>query len=243
MSEFIHMNEVESAAPSIQLMSTLAIQGALVEVIIPKFELLTGIKVLLSLDPTNVLKRRIHAGERADLIVAISSDIASLAADGVLNERGSRALVSTGVGLGVHADAKVFPLASVADLQAALLNAKSVAYSRTGASGVYFATLLERLGIANEVNARATIIEKGLTGEYVTSGAADIAVQQLSELAIVRGLKTVGPLPDEVAHGTNFSIGLFEGREKDSDVQLFVDFLLSETSRAAYLQYGLEVII
>ncbi|WP_296185658.1 substrate-binding domain-containing protein [Pseudomonas sp. UBA1879] len=234
------MNEMDTSRPSITLMSTLAIQGALVDVIIPKFELLTGIKVNLQLDPTNVLIQRIHGGERADMIVAVSADITSLEALGVLTEKGTHALVTTCVGLGIQEDSRLFPLASVDDLKTALIEARSVVYSRTGASGVYFASLLERLGIAAQVNARATIVEKGLTGESVVSGVGDIAVQQLSELAIVRGLKTVGPLPEGVGHVTQFSVGRFAADQHNLDVQLLSDWLVSPTAQAAYEQYGLS---
>jgi molybdate transport system substrate-binding protein len=235
--------DVPTATPSISLMSTLAIQGALVDVLIPQFERSTGINVQLTLDPTNVLVQKIHAGERADLIVAVSSDIQALVSAEVLSDQGAQTLVSTHVGLGVHPDSPGFPLNSVDDLKVALINAKSVVYSRTGASGVYFARMLERLGIAEQVNARATLIEKGLTGEHVIAGRGDIAVQQLSELAIVKGLKIVGPLPEEVGNVTHFSIGRFKSSQKPIEVRRFSDFLVSEPARAAYLKYGLNVII
>ena len=55
-------------------------------------------------------------------------------------------------------------------LKATLLAAQSIAYSRLGASGVLFAGLIERLGIAEAVNAKATIIPSGLTGALVARG-------------------------------------------------------------------------
>ena len=59
----------------------------------------------------------------------------------------------------VHPD-----IASEAALRGTLLAARSVAYSRLGASGIYFAQLMVRMGIAAEINAKATIVEQGFAG-------------------------------------------------------------------------------
>ena len=99
------------------------------------------------------------------------------------------------VGLAVKAGAPKPDIGTAEALKATLLAAQSIAYSRLGASGVFFAELIERLGIAEAVNAKATIIPSGLTGALVARGEAQMAVQQLSELMAVPGLDIVGPLP------------------------------------------------
>jgi len=238
-----NMSGIAESPKSIVVMSTLAVKGALVGAIIPEFQRRTGIAVEMVFDPTTVLKQRIHDGERADLIVAISSDLDALVSSGVLSAEGTRPLVRTGIGIAIHRDAPIFPLRSLEQLKLALTNAKSVAYSRTGASGIYFAGLLERLGIAAQVNARATIIEKGFTGECVERGQADLAVQQLSELAVVRGVKIVGPLPAEVQHNTTFSAAVFRSAMRNPNVQQFSEILSSEFACDAYKKFGLEIVI
>jgi len=45
-------------------------------------------------------------------------------------------------------------IATETTLRATLLGAR-VAYSRIGASGIFFAQLIERMGIASEINAKA----------------------------------------------------------------------------------------
>lgn len=51
------------------------------------------------------------------------------------------------------------------------------------------------MGIAAEINAKATIVEQGFTAERLVSGEADLAVQQISELKQVGGIEVIGPVP------------------------------------------------
>ena len=103
------------------------------------------------------------------------------------------------VGIAVKAGAAHPDIATEAALRAALLAARSVAYSRLGASGILFAQLIERLGIAPDINARAVIIPQGFTAERLVTGEADLAVQQISELKQIAGIEVVGVDPARVA--------------------------------------------
>ena len=58
------------------------------------------------------------------------------------------------VGIAVKAGPAHPDIATEAALRATLLAARSVAYSRIGASGILFAQLIERMGIAAEINAQ-----------------------------------------------------------------------------------------
>jgi len=228
-------------APSVSLMSTLAVKGALVDVVIPAFEARTGIAVQSVFDPTNVLQQRVSGGERADLLIATRAYLDHLADAKLVDASNVRALVRTGIGVAVSADVMPASVRTVDDLREALLNAKSVAYSRTGASGVYFATLIEKLGIRDQVNQRATIIEKGFTGECVARGEADIAIQQMSELAMVSGIKIAGPLPDEVQFYTDFDVAMFSGRTHSATGRALQEALFSDIARHAFERLGLTV--
>lgn len=223
-------------------MSTLAVKGALVEDIVPAFERRSGIRVHCAFDPTNVLQQRIASGERADVLIATRAYVADLAAARIVDPSTIQALVRTGVGVAVAAQASLRPVASVDELRRLLLDAKSVAYSRTGASGVYFAKLIEKLGIADGINERATVIEKGFTGECVVRGEADVAIQQMSELAMVPGIEIAGPLPDEVQFYTDFDAAVFDGRARFDNSIALRDALFSEQARHAYERLGLTVL-
>lgn len=236
MSDPIHRQ-----AP-LALMSTLAVRGALEAQVLPEFEARTGSNVHVSFDPTNVLTQRIAQGERADVIIAVTSCIDDLIAQGLLSAHGGREIVRTGIGIAVAQDAPIPPLDTVDDLRRALLTARSVAYSRTGASGVYFASLLKRLGIAETVDAKATVIPKGFTGECIVRGEADLAIQQLSELAIVQGIRVAAPLPMEVQSYTRFSVAAFADSAGKRSVEALLQSLDAPFARTSYLRYGLEVL-
>lgn len=234
--------ENANVAPTLSLMSTLAVKGALVDIILPAFRAQTGVHVDVLFEPTNVLNERIAQGERAALIIAIDSHIDAHTRRGLLDGEHARFIARTGIGLAVAKHAPPPPLGTVDDLVRCLLGARSVAYSRTGASGVAFVSLLERLGIADAVNARATVIPKGFTAERIVAGDADVAIQQLSELAVVSGVTIAGPLPPGVQTYTLFKAAPFAGCGARADVQQLLNAITSDTARAAYQRAGLECI-
>ncbi len=226
--------------PSVQLWSALVVRGALEDGVLPAFTEETGVVVESVFDPTTVLMQRIADGERPDVIVSTTGSLDLLPA-GVLAPGAITPFVRTGIGIGV-ADGEAEPdISTVERLTASLLAARSVAYSRAGQSGIYFASLIQELGIADEVNAKATVLEKGFTGEAIIDGRADLAVQQVSELRFVRGITVVGPLPEAVQRYTDFSIALAAGSTDLEPARRLYAHLSSEAAREAYVAEGLVI--
>jgi len=120
-----------------------------------------------------------------------------------------------------------------------MLAAKSIARSETGASGVYFAGLVERLGLAGTLNSRM-IIQDGIVGRIAARGEAEIAVQQVSELMQADGIDIVGPLPDELQCVTVFSAGVFTSSAAATLAASFVDHLASPRFAAMIRAKGME---
>jgi molybdate transport system substrate-binding protein len=187
----------------LKLLSTLATKGALGPLLI-LFTKATGIEVGVDYGPTNALVPRLRARETADVTILTRAAIDELAREGLIAPDTIADVALSRVGIAVRAGARKPDIASVGTLKAALLGAKSIAYSKVGASGVYFARLIEQLGIADAVNTKARITS-GLTAKLAASGEVELAVQQVSELMQVTGVDIVGPLPAEVEPGTIFS--------------------------------------
>lgn len=194
----------------LKLMSTLAIAGLLREAR-PALEAALGARVEVELAPTKALEARIRAGDRADAAVLTAEAIAALAAEGVLDGATARPLAHSRVGLAVKAGTPHPDISNVDALRRTLLSVPSLCYSRAGASGIFFADLIERLGIAQEVNAKAIVIPQGFTAEKLVTGEAAIALQQVSELMEVPGIEIVGPLPDGAQTVAVFSGAAFAG--------------------------------
>jgi molybdate transport system substrate-binding protein len=120
-----------------------------------------------------------------------------------------------------------------------MVNARAVAYSKAGASGIYFSRLIDRLGIAKAVNARAVIIPMGFTAEKVASGEADLAVQQISELMSVAGIDVAGPFPAEIQAVSTFDAAVFTDAANPEGASALLDVLTSPTAATAYADGGL----
>jgi len=115
-----------------------------------------------------------------------------------------------------------------------------VAYSRLGASGILFAKLIERLGIASDVNARAVIIPQGFTAERVVTGEADLAVQQISELKQIGGIEIVGPIPYQLQTPAVFSAGRMAASRNASEADRLLRYLASPDVAPVLRESGLE---
>jgi molybdate transport system substrate-binding protein len=115
-----------------------------------------------------------------------------------------------------------------------------VAYSRLGASGIFFAQLIEHLGIASAVNARACVIPQGFTAERLVTGEADLAVQQISELKQVAGVEIVGPIPHAMQSPAVFSAGRMVASGRAAQADALLRYLASAEAAPALRESGLE---
>jgi molybdate transport system substrate-binding protein len=224
---------------SLRIVSTLAVMGAMRE-LAALYEAGSGQAVEADFAPTVALLERLRGGEAADIAILTAQGIDDLIREDLIRP-GTRTNVALSfVGIAVEAGAAKPDIGSVEALLATLLAARSVAYSRIGASGIYFAALIRRLGIDVEVNARATIVPSGFTAERLVSGEADLAVQQVSELLVVPEIEVVGPLPAEVQTVATFSAGLMAASAQPEGAASLLRFLRSSATMPVLRRAGLE---
>lgn len=105
---------------------------------------------------------------------------------------------------------------------------------------MYFAQLIVRMGIAAEINAKATIVEQGLTAERLISGEADLAVQQISELKQVEGIQVIGPVPYDLQTPAVFSAGRMVNAKQAEAAEALLRYLASPDVVPVLRQSGLE---
>lgn len=219
----------------LKLFSTLGVVGVLEE-LLPRL----GRTVDAVYEPTKRLVDRIQAGEQADLAILTSDAVDELMAAGVLAPGSRVDLARSYVGMAVAPGAPRPDISTVEAFRRTLLEARTLGYSRAGASGIFFAGLLERMGLAEAVNAKATVIPSGFTGQLLLDGKVELAVQQVSELMAVPGIDLLGKIPLEIQPDTIFSASLFAGTGRSLDAQEFLAAISGPSVASLYVEKGLE---
>jgi molybdate transport system substrate-binding protein len=223
----------------VRVLSTLALRGA-VRDLAACYEAESGARIDADFAPTLALLDRLRGGEAADIVILTREGLGELANEGRVVRETCVDLARSFVGIAVKAGHTHPDIATEPALRAALLAARSVAYSRIGASGILFAQLIERMGISAEINARAIVIPSGFTAERLLCGEADLAVQQISELKQVMGIEVVGPIPHELQTPAVFSAGRMTASVRAAQADRLLKFLASPEVAPVLRESGLE---
>lgn len=223
----------------IRMLSTLGLMGAM-RSLSSAYETATGVHIDADFAPTLALLKRLREGEAADLVILTREGLDEMIGEGRVVAASATDLARSFVGIAVRAGRAHPDIATESALRNTLLAARSVAYSRLGASGVYFVRLIARMGIAAEINAKATIVEQGFTAARLVSGEADLAVQQISELKQVEGIEVVGPIPHDLQTPAVFSAGRMTSAEHADAADRLLRYLASPEVVPVLRQSGLE---
>src|SRR5262245_25894439 len=228
-----------ASAAEIRVLSTQATEEAYRE-LVPLFEKASEHKVTTVFTGTLDANKRLAAGETYDLLIMSSGSIDEHMKSGKV-EAGSRVdLARSGVGVAVGKGVAKPDIGSVDALKKTLLAAKSIGYS-TGPSGVYIASLFEKLGIADEIKGKLKQTPTGVfVGTIIANGEAEIGFQQVSELSHFPGIDYVGPLPAEVQRFTAFSSGIVAGAKEAEAARSLVKFITAPAAADAYKKRGME---
>lgn len=173
------------------------------------FERTTGTRVTVDFATGPEVRKRVAAGEAADVIIvppAIMDEFGKLGK--IVGD--SRAFVGRSrMGIVIHADAPIPVVGDTAAFKNLLLGATAVVYNQAS-SGLYAAKLLEKLGLAQALGARIIVVQTGGgVMEYVAEHpAAAVGLAQISEVMvhIDKGLpiRLAGPLPAEIQNETSY---------------------------------------
>jgi len=223
----------------IVVFSTISCKEALLE-LVPEFERASGHKVNITYAGGSGLSNQIREGTRGDLFIGPEEFSGPLLAEGRLLAGSRTAFARSTTGLAVRAGAPKPDISSPEKLKSALLAAGSVSYS-TGASGMHFVKVLERLGITDAVAAKRVAPRPGeLVGAVVARGDADIGVQQISELLPVSGIEILEPLPAELQQPIVYGATAVPQSTQREAAQAFVSFLRSKAAHAVLRRKGLD---
>lgn len=174
--------------------------------------------------------RRVRGGAGADLLVLADGALAELDASGHLLGGTRRPLWVSSVVAAVPEGAPVPAFGSESDLRAALLSARGIAYS-TGPSGTSLVALIARLGLAGPLGERLVQAPPGVpAGSLLSSGRADLAFQQHSELMDVPGVVVIGPLPGDTAISSVFGGAVLASSTRPHRAREVLDLLGSDAA-------------
>lgn len=224
---------------SVRVLSTLALKGAVAR-LAAAYHAASGVAIDADFAPTLALLERLREGEVADVVILTREGLDEMIGELRVARESAVNLARSYVGVAVKAGAAHPDIATEAASREALLGARAVAYSRLGASGILFAQLIARLGIAEAINARAVIIPMGFTAEKLVTGEADLAIQQISELKQVDGIEVVGPIPLDLQTPAVFSAGRMTASQRAAAADHLLRYLSSPEVAPVLRETGLE---
>ena len=227
----------------LKLYSTIAVQPAL-EILIPRFEAAHSRRLAVVWNTAPAMVKRLQAGEQGDVLLLNRAGSETMTSIGRLVPGSHTPIASSATAIAVKAGARRPDISTPEALRQALLQARSISYSHPdagGASGIYFAKLLQRWGIEHEINAKTKFPPPaGLTAQFLITGEADFAIQQKPELLQVPDVEIVGFLPGELHMVTHF-VAAIEKQSRHADLsKAFIDSLRTPEARAAFSAKGLD---
>src|SRR5207247_627141 len=170
----------------------------------PAFEQKTGHKIIVRFEQTADLTQMINSGFAADIAALQPQQIDTFIREGKMVAGTKSNFAEAGVGVAVKTGARRPDISTVEAFKAAMLNAKSIGYSR-GGSGIISANVMEKLGIADQLKARTKFIEGVPVAEAVAKGEVEIGLQQINVIIPVKGADYIGPLPKGLQETVKFS--------------------------------------
>ncbi len=229
-------------AAEIKVLSAGAVRAAVTE-LADQFRQETGHTVQFTFATVGALQQKIAAGEAADLFIMSDGAIQELERKGTVVAGTKRDIARVGVGVCVRAGAPAPDISSPEAFKRTLLDAKSVVYmdpAQGGTSGIHFAGVLERMGIAEALKGKTTLWPEGYAAEPVARGEVELCVHQMSEILAVKGVTLVGPLPREYQKLTIYSSGLAARAVSPDGAKAFAGYLLTPSAKARFVRSGLD---
>ena len=230
-------------AAEIKLLSASALHPA-IDALMPDFEKSSGHKVTVIYGTAGAVADRVQKGEAADVVVSSVPMIDRLQAQGKVGAADRIIIAKVGVGAFVRKGAARPDISSVDAFKRSMLAARSITYpdpAGGGASGIYMASLLERLGIAGEMKPKTTLSPSAkVLYSSVASGDIEVGFNQNSEVLDQPSVEFVGPLPSAIQNYTQFAPGIVIGSNQTEAARTLVTFLTSPAAQPILKSKGFE---
>lgn len=231
-----------AAAQALSIFCAGAVKPALAE-LLPAWAARGGPATEVVYAPAGELLARLAGGGKPDLVILPAEALATLDRDGTTVAATRRGLVAVGIGIAVREGAALPDVSSPEALKQALLAARSVTFMdpTRGTSGRHFdEVVLPQLAIRDAVRAKAVLGEGGMIGEKVARGEVELAVQQMTELIPVPGIRVAGPLPPALQKVTVYAGAVAKDARSPEAARQLLDFLVAPAARSVFAAKGFD---
>lgn len=209
----------------------------------PKFEKQTGHKVTFTYAVITALREKLAAGEKADVLILPVPVLDGLIKDGKARADSRATFGTVGISVVVKEGAPKPDISTKEKFREAMLAARSVVHATPGKtpSGTHMGKVMEQLGIADAM-AGKIVHRPALDGgvQLVAAGQAEIGIYPASEVAGVKGLTIVGPLPAGIDFNIVYGGVATAGSAAGDAAAAFVKFMAAPENRSVWRQAGFE---
>jgi molybdate transport system substrate-binding protein len=226
-------------AADLTVLASNGVKAAVTE-LVPQFEKETGHKLHFVWGASNLLAKQVEGGEAFDIVILTPTLIKGLIQQGKVVDGSATNLARVGLGVAVKQGAPKPDISTVENFKKTMLDAKAIAYTTAGQSGLHFISVTEKLGIAQQVKTKGKTIPGGAAAEFVAKGEADVAVQLIPELASVSGVDVVGPFPPELQNYIVLAAGISTNGMDKAAAQALIKYLTSPTAISVIKAKGME---
>ena len=227
-------------ADGISFFGAIAVRPAVLP-LLSRFQVETGHPVAAQWELNPIVKQKIEAGERFDVVITNPDLVEALAAAGKVAPASVAPFGRIPMGLAARAGSPAMDIGSVAAFRRVLQGASSLAYASEGTSGRHFLDLLGRLGIADDMATKLVPVAGGGTAATVAGGGAELGVVPVTSiLAAAPEVMLVGRFPAELESTIDFAVGVSAGASDAATAERLSDFLTGPAVDAALLARGIE---
>lgn len=213
------------------------------KVLAPEFERTTGHKLAFTYAVVGQIRKRLEAGEKADVILLPVPLMNALEKSGAIRPDSRRMLPRVGIGVIVREGAPQPDISSAEGVRKALLDARSIAYAdpKLTPGGKHLAGMIGKLGIAESVGPK-TVFKNAIDGgaALVASGEVELGMFLVSEVQSMKGITLVGLLPSQLQNYVAYAGAVAAGSSSEEPAQVFLKFLTDPANQAHWKAAGFE---
>jgi molybdate transport system substrate-binding protein len=209
----------------------------------PIFEQRSGHRVVFIYDVLIALREKIAAGEKVDVLVMPVPMLDGYGKDGRLRADSIATFGIVGTSVVVKEGARQPDISTKEKFREAMLAARSVVHATPGKtpSGTHMGKVMEQLGIAETMSKKA-IHRPALEGgvQLVAEGQAEIGIYPASEVANVKGVTVVGPLPKGIDLNIVYGGAVAADSAAGDAPAAFVKFMAAPENRDTWKNAGFD---